>query len=137
MKVGSPYLFLSSESVKYRSLTAANAALAELKKNYEACVTNKGGTENGTFTDYTFQSLPKSNAALVDENSRVVVRATIGKGQAARQLLGVYQYRGMYFTGLYVVVAGEKPIADEEILRWLDVAGVMAKRLQAGSTLQG
>ncbi len=136
-KVGSPYLFLSSETVKYKSVAAANAALAELKKNYEACVTNKGGTENGTFTDYTFQSLPDIKASLVEEKSRVVVRATIGKGQAARQLLGVYQYSGMYFTGLYVVVAGEKPIADEEVLRWLDVAGVMAKRLQAGSTLQG
>lgn len=136
-KVGSPYLFLSSESVKYRSVAAANAALSELKKNYEACVTNKGGTENGTFTDYSFQVLPKSNADLVDEKSRVVVRATIGKGLAARQLLGVYQYSGMYFTGLYVVTAGEKPIADDEVLRWLDAAGVMAKRLQAGSTLQG
>ncbi len=136
-KVGSPYLFLSSESVRYRSVAAANAALAELKKNYEACVTNKGGTENGVFTEYSFQSLPTIKAALVDEKSRVVVRATIGKGQAARQLLGVYQYSGMYFTGLYVVTAGEKPIADDEVLRWLDVAGVMAKRLQAGSTLQG
>ncbi len=81
--------------------------------------------------------LPKRNAALVDEKSRVVVRATIGKGLAARQLLGVYQYSGMYFTGLYVVTAGEKPIADDEVLRWLDVAGVMAQRLQTGSTLQG
>jgi hypothetical protein len=136
-KVGSPYLFLSSESVKYKSLAAANAALAELKKNYETCVSNKGGTENGVFTDYTFQVLPKSNAALVDEKSRVIVRATIGKGLAARQLFGAYQYSGMYFTGLYVVIAGDKPISDAEVLRWLDVAGVMAKRLQAGSTLQG
>ncbi len=136
-KVGSPYLFLSSESVKYRSVAAANTALTELKKNFDACVANKGGTENGNFTDYSFQVLPKSNSALVDEKSRVVVRATIGKGQSARQLLGVYQYSGMYFTGLYVVVAGETPITDEEVLRWLDAAGVMAKRLQAGSTLQG
>ncbi|MGA0902453.1 MAG: hypothetical protein ACO3RD_06095, partial [Candidatus Nanopelagicaceae bacterium] len=49
-KVGSPYLFLSSESVKYKSVAAAEAALTELKKNYEACVKNKGGTENGLFT---------------------------------------------------------------------------------------
>lgn len=136
-KVGSPYLFLSSESVKYRSLTAANLALAELKKNYEACVTNKGGTENGTFTDYTFQSLPKSNAALVDEKSRVVVRATIGKSQAARQLLGIYQYSGMYFTGLYVVIAGEKPITEDAVTRWLDVAAVLAKRLQNSTSTIG
>ena len=130
-KVGSPYLFLSSEAVKYRSVAAANAALAELKKNFDACVKNKGGTENGVFTDYTFQSLPKSNAILVDEASRVLVRATIGKGQAARQLLGFYLYNGMYFTGLYVVKAGEKVLEDSEVLRWFDVAVVMSDRLKS------
>ena len=129
-RVGSPYLFLSSESVKYKSGAAANAAVAELKRNYEACIVNKGGTENGIFTNYTFQPLLISNTDLVDEKSRVVVRATIGKGLGARQLLGVYQFSGQYFTGLYIVVAGEKPIADSEVARWLDVAGVMAKRLQ-------
>ena len=81
--------------------------------------------------------MPKSNANLVDEKSRVVVRATIGTGLSARQLLGIYQYSGMYFTGLYIVVAGEKPIPDEEILRWLDAGAVMAERLQAGSAIQG
>jgi hypothetical protein len=133
-KVGSPYLFISSESVKYKSIAAAEAALAELKKNYEACVKNKGGTENGLFTSYTFQSLPKSDAKLVAEDKRVLVRATIGTGAAARQLLAFYQYSGAYFTGLYVVLAGEKPIADTEVLRWFDVAEVMAKRLEAGSS---
>lgn len=132
-KVDSPYLFLSSESVKYKTVAGANAALAELKKNFEVCVKNKGGTENGAFTDYTFQNLPKSNAVLVDEASRVLVRATIGKGQAARQLLGFYQYNGAYFTGLYVVKAGEKAIEDSEVLRWFDVAAVMAERLKNSS----
>lgn len=136
-KVGSPYLFLSSESVKYKSASAASAALAELNKNYEACVANKGGSDNGTFTDYSFQALPKSNAKLVDEKSRVIVRATIGKAQSARQLLGIYQYSGMYFTGLYIVTAGEKPIPDEEILRWLGAGALMAERLQASNTIQG
>ena len=136
-KVGSPYLFLSSESVKYRSASAAGAALAELKKNYETCVANKGGSENGTFTEYSFQALPKSNATLVDEKSRVVVRATIGTGLSARQLLGIYQYSGMYFTGLYIVTAGEKPIPDEEILRWMQAGALMAERLQASATIQG
>jgi hypothetical protein len=133
-KVGSPYLFLSSESVKYKSVAAAEAALAELKKNYDTCVKNKGGTENGLFTAYSFQNLPKSDAKLVAEEKRVVVRATIGTGAAARQLLAFYQYSGAYFTGLYVVLAGEKPIADTEVLRWFDVAEVMAKRLEAGSS---
>jgi len=130
-KVGSPYLFLSTEAVKYKSVSAAEAALAELKKNYEACVINKGGTENGIFTPYAFQALPKSEAKLVDEKNRVVVRATIGSGASARQLLAFYQYAGSYFTGLYIVLAGEKPISDSEVLRWFDVAEVMANRLLA------
>jgi hypothetical protein len=128
-RVGSPYLFLSSESVKYKSPAAAEAALTELKKNYEACVKNRGGTENGLFTSYTFQGLPRSDAKLVATEKRVVVRATIGTGAAARQLLAFYQYNGAYFTGLYVVLAGENPFLDTEVLRWFDVAEVMAKRL--------
>ena len=130
-KVGMPYTFLSSESVKYKSVAAANAALTELKKNVEECITSKGFNENGLFTSYAFQPLPLSNAPMVDEKSRVVVRVTIDTGARARQLLGVYQYSGQYFTGLYIVLPGEKAIADAEVLRWLDVAGVMAKRLQA------
>jgi hypothetical protein len=132
-RVDSPYTFLSTEAVKYKSAAAASDALAELKKNYEACVTNKGGNENGVFTDYSFQALPFSNASFVEEKSRVMVRATIGKGLSARQLLGIYQYSGSYFTGLYVITQGDKPIADAEVLRWLDVAGIMATRLQAAS----
>ena len=132
-KVGSPYLFLSSESVKYITAAAASAALTELKKNFDTCVENKGGTENGVFTDYTFQTLPKSSAVLVEEASRVLVRATIGKGQNARQLLGFYQYNGAYFTGLYIVKSGEKAIDDSEVLRWFDVAAVMAERLKSST----
>jgi hypothetical protein len=81
--------------------------------------------------------LPKSNANLVDDKSRIVVRATIGTGLSARQLLGIYQYSGMYFTGLYIVVAGEKPIPDEEILRWMQAGALMAERLKAAPALQG
>lgn len=130
-KVGSPYAFLSTESVKYNSVVAAEAALTDLKKNYAACVSNKGGTENGIFTPYAFQALPSLDAGLVDEKNRVVVQATIGIGSAARQLLAFYQYNGAYFTGLYVVVGGEKPIPDAEVIRWFEVAAVMAERLRS------
>jgi len=133
-RIGSPFLFLSSESIKYKSVDAAEAALDELKKNYESCVKNKGGTENGIFTPYSFQNLPKSDARLVSEDKRVLLRATIGTGAAARQLLAFYQYSGAYFTGLYIVAAGENEIADSEVLRWFDAAEVMAKRLEAGSS---
>ena len=129
-KVGAPYLFLSSEVVKYKDKAAADAALAELQSNYSACVKNKGGTErDGAFIEYAFSPLPFSDAVLVPESSRVLVRAQIGKGVTARQLLAFYQFKGEMFTGLYVVKAGETPISDVEVKRWFDAASVMAQRL--------
>jgi hypothetical protein len=128
--VGASYLFLSTEVVKYKDKAAADAALAELQSNYNACVKNKGGVErDGTFVDYTFSQLPTSDAQLVNENSRVLVRAQIGKGVTARQLLAFYQFKGEMFTGLYIVKSGETPISDAEVKRWFDAAGVLANRL--------
>jgi hypothetical protein len=130
-KVGTPYLFLSTEVVKYKDSKALDAALAELKTNYEACVKNKGGSESdGTFTDYTFTPLPISDAALLPERSRVLVRAQIGKGASARQLLAFYQFKGEIFTGLYVVKAGEVGFDDAEVKRWFEAASLMATRLE-------
>jgi hypothetical protein len=129
-KVGTPYLFLSSEVVKYKDKSAGEAALAELQANYSACVKNKGGIErDGTFVDYSFTPLPSSDAYLVAEGSRVLVRAQIGKGVTARQLLAFYQFKGEMFTGLYVVKGGETGFSDAEARRWFDAASVMAKRL--------
>jgi hypothetical protein len=130
-KVGTPYLFLSTEVVKYKDSKALDVALAELKTNYEACVKNKGGSESdGTFTDYTFTPLPISDAALLPEGSRVLVRAQIGKGASARRLLAFYQFKGEIFTGLYVVKAGEVGFDDAEVKRWFEVASLMATRLE-------
>ena len=129
-KVGTPYLFLSSEVVKYKDKSAADAALAELQSNYNVCIKNKGGTErDGAFIEYAFSPLPSSDAVLVPDSSRVLVRAQIGKGVTARQLLAFYQFKGEMFTGLYVVKAGETPISDAEVKRWFDAASVMAQRL--------
>jgi hypothetical protein len=129
-KVGSPYLFLSTEVVKYKDKSALDAALAELKANFSACVKNKGGVErDGTFVDYSFTSLPTTDVALVGEESRVLVRAQIGKGVTARQLLAFYQFKGEMFTGLYIVKAGEIGFSDAEVKRWFDAAGIVAGRL--------
>ena len=129
-KVGSPYVFLSTETVKYKDKAAADEALAELQANYASCVKNKGGVErDGTFVDYSFTTFPSSDAVLVEDKSRVLVRAQIGKGVTARQLLGFYQFKGEMFTGLYVVKSGEVGYSDAEVKRWLDAAAVMAQRL--------
>jgi hypothetical protein len=68
--------------------------------------------------------------SLVDEESRVVVRAQIGKDKAARQLFAVYQFNGEMFTGLYVVKDGEIGFSDDEIRDWLVAGSAFAKRLE-------
>jgi hypothetical protein len=129
-KVGSPYAFLSTEVVKYKDKAAADEALVELQSNYASCVKNKGGVErDGTFLDYSFSSLPASDAVMVDEKSRVIVRAQIGKGVTARQLLAFYQFKGEMFTGLYLVKSGDTGFSDAEVTRWFDAASVIAQRL--------
>jgi hypothetical protein len=133
-KPESPYIFLSSEVVKYKDKSAADAALTELISNYQACVKNKGGIErDGTLIDYTFTPMPKSDLELVPESSRVLVRAQIGKGASARQLLAFYQFRDELFTGLYIVKAGEVGYSDSETKRWFEVAAIMAERLKSSS----
>lgn len=128
-KVGSAYQFLSSESVRYRSEAAAFSAFQELKKNYENCVRDKGGTENGVFVGYEFQMLPNGGSAILADPSRILVRATLGTGASARQLFAVYQFSGSYFSGLYVVKSGAKPIDDSEVTRWINVASIFAQRI--------
>lgn len=131
LKSNSPYLFLSSEVVKYRDRSSALAALSELKSNYSACVRNKGGVESGeTSVDYSFSQVQSDMSRLVGEDSRVVVRAQIGTGNAARQLFAVYQFNGDMFTGLYVVKDGEVGFSDDEIQDWISAGQTFAKRLQ-------
>jgi hypothetical protein len=131
-KTGNPYLFLSTESVRYRNVAAAEQALSEVKLSYANCVKNLGGTErDGAFTKYEFLDLPKVPTNLVSTSHRVIVHAKIGEAESARYLFGAYQYHDDMFTGLYVVRPGDKPFTQDEITRWLDVAGVMAERLNA------
>jgi hypothetical protein len=131
---GNPYLFLSTESVRYRNIAAAQQALSEVKLSYNNCVKSGGGTErDGVFTKYEFLNLPKIPANLVSEQNRVIVHAKIGEGESMRYLFGAYQYSGDMFTGLYVVRGFNSPFTQEEITRWLEVAVVMADRLKSSS----
>ncbi len=126
-----PFVFLSSEVVKYKTQTHALAALEELKSTYTVCKENGGGFEkNSIFTDYSFYSIPKFETLLVSEGSRLIVRSQIGSGDSARHLFGVYQFQGEMFSGLYIVKSGEQTFSDDEIIRWLEAAGVIAERLK-------
>ena len=126
----SPYLFLSTESVRYKSINAATEARNELLVNYRKCLTEGGGNENGVLTPYIFSTIPEYPFELVDKNDRLVVRATIGSGGAEIQLLAFYQYYRAFFTGLYVVTSADKPLSEDELMRWYEVASIMAERLK-------
>jgi hypothetical protein len=129
-KSGNPYLFLSSETVRYKTAAAGEKALAEVKKSYANCVRNGGGVErDGSFTKYEFIGLPENLSRLVPEANRVVVHAKIGEGESARYLFGIYQYKGEMFTGLYIVRPGDAPFPDDELLRWVNVGEKFAERL--------
>lgn len=126
-----PYVFLSSEVVRYNSNSSAEKALAEITSSYLNCIQNQGGFErDGVFTRYEFLNLPKLPTNLIEANKRVIVHAKIGEGETSRYLFGAYQFAGELFTGLYVVRPGDKPFTEEEIARWLEVSVVMAERLR-------
>jgi hypothetical protein len=132
VRYASPYLFLSTEVVRYKSNNAAERALSELKLSYANCKKNNGGTErDGAFTKYEFLPLPSTTSSLVPDSKRVLVYALIGEGDSARYLLAAYQYQDDMFTGLYVVRPQKVPFTSAELSRWIDVAGVMAQRLKA------
>ena len=131
-KQNTPFAFLSSEVVRYSSASAASAAQAELVKVLAQCQADKGYKDStGALNSYTFYPLKNLPLGLVPESQRVLVNATIGTGQDARQLIGFYQFSGDMFTGLYVMTTSETPFTDAQVAKWLKVAVTMAQRLQA------
>jgi len=127
---GSTFTFLSTEVVDYGSLLNSEIALNELRLNVKKCMSDKGGIgRTGIKVDYNFSEIAVNGLSLVSESNRVLVRATIGNGLLARQLLGFYQFSGQYFVGLYVVRQGPLALSDLEVIEWAKVAEVLAKRL--------
>ena len=131
-KVGTTFSFLSTEVVKYSSVAAATAAQKELVKVLEQCQVEKGyKDQTGALVPYEFKKLPAIPTGVVSEGNRVFVHAVIDSGARARTLLGLYQFTGDTFTGLYVVTA--QGFSDAQASRWLRVAVTMAQRLQGKS----
>jgi hypothetical protein len=130
-KPESPYIFLSSEVVRYVNPGAAQSAVEELKDQLQKCISNGGGNEKGGgFVKYSFLELPKFATNLVDESNRVIAYTKIGEPDSQRILLAIYQFQGSVFSGVYVVRDATKPFTDSEILRWIDAAGAIANRLK-------
>ena len=129
-KQGTPFSFLSTEVVRYSSATAAANAQKELVKVLAQCQVEKGyKNATGAITSYEFKNLPTLPAGLVSENSRVLVNTIIDSGDAARHLLGFYQFNGEMYTGLYVISASPAGFTDAQVAKWLKVAVTMAERL--------
>ena len=127
----SEHSFLSTEVVRYSSATAAQAAQKELVKVLAQCQADKGYKDStGALVPYAFSEIKNIPAGVVSEGSRVFVRATIDTGANTRQLLGLYQFNGAMFTGLYVMTASETPFTDVQVTNWLQVAATMATRLK-------
>jgi hypothetical protein len=94
------------------------------------CQSEKGyKNATGAITPYEFKTLPALPAGLVGENSRVLVNTIIDTGDAARQLLGFYQFNGEMYTGLYVISGSTTGFTDAQVAKWLKVAVTMADRL--------
>jgi hypothetical protein len=130
-KVGSPYLFLSSEVVRYKSELAAQDAYKELLDTAKRCLSDGGGIEqNDLFNKYKFYPMPGSNEPYLVQKDAFLVHTTIGEGSSARTLLAFYQFNGSLFTGLYVVLLGDKPIVESEINRWSSAAKLFLERLE-------
>jgi len=129
-KQNTPFSFLSTEVVRYSTAAAASAAQKELVKVLAQCQIEKGyKNATGAITPYEFKTLPTLPAGLVGENSRVLVNTIIDTGDAARQLLGFYQFNGEMYTGLYVISGSTTGFTDAQVAKWLKVAVTMADRL--------
>ena len=131
-KTGSKFSFLSTEVVKYSSVAAASAAQKELVKVLAQCQSEKGYKDStGTLTSYDFKTIKNIPAGLVSDSNRVIVHTVIGSDAGARTLLGVYQFNGDTFTGLYIV--NSEGFSDSQVAKWLKVAVTMAQRLSGES----
>jgi hypothetical protein len=131
-KTGSKFSFLSTEVVKYSSAAAASAAQKELVKVLAQCQSEKGYKDStGMLTSYDFKTIKDIPAGLVSDSNRVIVHTVIGSDAGARTLLGVYQFNGDTFTGLYIV--NSEGFSDSQIAKWLEVAVTMAQRLSGKS----
>ena len=130
-KEGSPYSFLSTEVVRYSSTAAAQSAQKELAQALVQCQSDRGFFDTtGALVPYTFTEITNIPDGLVPKDSRILVLATIDSGNRARQLLGIYQFNGAMFTGLYVMSSSETALTETQVATWLQVAITMANRLK-------
>lgn len=125
-----PYLFLSTETVRYWSTQAAARAVAEVDAAATLCKSRGYAlTATGSHEPYVFAALPALPAGLRPAADRRIFHITIGAGDEARTALIAYQFKGAVMSALYVVRKGAASLDAPTTARWLDVAAVIAGRL--------
>ena len=130
-KKTSPYIFLSTEVVRYSSKLAAEQAQKELQTALAKCKIDAGFTNiTGTYTPYSFGEINNLPSELMPSGQRTLVRTQINTAQKAQQLLAFYQFNGAVLSGLYIIKSGETGFAETEVAAWLKVAATMATRLK-------
>lgn len=124
------YVFLSTETVRYQSATATKQALRELDKHVAKCRADGFSiTAGGQRQVHEFLNLPPLPSGLVAEDQRRVYLVNIGESVTATTLLLVYQFSGDTLNALYVAVPDKNTLEANEKFRWLNVAGLLARRL--------
>jgi hypothetical protein len=125
-KEGSPYSFLSTETVRYKDVPSAESALTDIDKVITKCKA-AGGFKgaDGALTKYAFSDAPKFTFA--DGVKGRVVLTLIGEGASARWLLGFFQIKGELAVNTYLVRA--EKFTDADIKRWSQVASEISTRL--------
>ena len=127
-KQGSPYSFLSTETVKYKDAASAASALTDLDSVIAKCKTTGGAVAaQGVITKYAFSESPKF--VFADGVKGRVVLTLIGEGVSARWLLGFFQVKGELAVNTYLVRA--EKFTDADIKRWSQVASEISTRLSS------
>lgn len=125
-KQGSPFSFLSTETVKYKDAASAASALTDLDTVIAKCkVTGGALSAQGIVTKYVFGDSPKFTYAN-GVTGRVIL-TQIGEGTSATWLLGFFQVKGDLAVNTYLV-RSEK-YSDADIKRWSQVASEISTRL--------
>lgn len=124
------YTFLSTETVRYTSAAAVREALQEIDAASALCRTRGYSlSTSGVKTPYAFGTLPVLPSGLRPEADRRLYLVTTGESATAMTILIAYQFKGDTLNALYVAKRGVASLDDATVSRWLDVAVVLAGRL--------
>lgn len=124
------YTFLSTETVRYASAAAVREALQEIDAASTLCRTRGYSlSTSGVKTPYAFSALPALPSGLRPEADRRLYLVTTGESTTAMTILIAYQFKGDTLNALYVAKRGAASLDDATVSRWLDVAVVLAGRL--------